>query len=292
MNKNSLVYKSARSIYRVLRTDLYFGVLHLPIGRAKHRKLLEKSARDNAHTYTCFCRSPPQLDVLVGPVIEALQQKGVRAPVINVFAGSNGSEAYTIASELFHRRPGLEFTIRASDLHRELVEKAESATYSIEEITQGVSVPAAFIARTFNQVGDRYVVKPHLKQRVSFEQADLLSEELPRQFPAADLVFAQNVFFHLPPTLARKAFANVLKVAKPHARLFLDGMELDMRVELTRRAGLTPVDCKVREIYSYSRRHIPENWWDYYFGNEPYSYFSAHRLPRYCTIFEAAGAAW
>ncbi|MBS1151544.1 MAG: CheR-type methyltransferase [Myxococcaceae bacterium] len=290
MNKQSLVYRSARAVYRFFRSELYFGVVHLPIGRAKHKAVLAKSVRNDSHTYTCFYRSPMQMEALVGPVVEGLQRKGVRALTIHVFAGSNGGEAYTIASELLHRRPELEFTIRASDLHPHMVEQAGRASYTLQEITQGVSVPEEFIARTFDRDGDRYVVRPHIKQRVSFEQADLLSEQLPQQFPPADLVFAQNVLFHLPPPLARQAFGNILRVLKPHARIFLDGMELDMRVELTQRAGLKPLDYKVRQIYGYSRRHIPENWWDYYYGNEPYSVFSTDRLARYCTIFECTGA--
>ena len=85
--------------------------------------------------------------------------------------------------------------------------------------------------------------------------------------------------------MARRAFAQVLAVLRPGGVLFIDGMELDMRVELTRRAGLRPLDYRVREIYQYSRRHTPENWWDIYYGNEPYSPLATERLRRYATIF-------
>lgn len=289
MNETSALYRSARSLYRFVRSDLYFGFLHRPIGKAKHRALLARSSRDNAHTYTCFFRSPLQLEALVGPVIDRFLARGGKDLVINLFAASNGAEPFTIASELSHRRPGLDFKIFASDLHPELIEFAREATYTMEEITQGKVVPAQFLARTFDLVaGDRYVVKPHLRERVSFHQADLASPGLPGRFPQADLVFAQNVLFHLPPVLARVAFENLQRVVRPGGHLFVEGMELDMRVELTRRARLEPFEHNVRGIYDEARRHVPENWWDYYYGSEPYSSLTPDRARRYCTIFEAA----
>jgi chemotaxis methyl-accepting protein methylase len=288
MNEQSALYQVARSIYRFLRSDLYFGLLHRPIGRAKHRALLENSPRDDAHTYTCFCRSPGQLDALAGPVIDRFLARGGKRLVINLFAASNGAEPYTIASELSYRRPQLDFTLVASELHPELVATAQQATYTMEEITQGQPVPPGFLSRTFDRWEDgRYVVKPQHRQRVSFQQADLLSPELPEKFAPADVVFAQNVLFHLRPALARQAFANLVRMVRPGGQLFLDGMELDMRVELTRQAGLEPLDYEVRRIYQDARRHVPENWWDFYYGSEPYSYLTADRTRRYCTIFEA-----
>ena len=141
--------------------------------------------------------------------------------------------------------------------------------------------------RTFDVVDGRYKVKPEIRQRVSFEQADLLSPELDKQFPPADIVFMQNVLFHMPPPMARQAFSAVLKLLKPGSVLFIEGMELDMRASLTQAAGLAPLGYKVKEIYNYSRRHIPARWWRYYFGNEPYFEFAKNKLARYSTIFIA-----
>jgi chemotaxis methyl-accepting protein methylase len=284
--KTSPLYRSARFVYRVARDDLFYGTLHLPIGRARQRALLQRTTRSDSHTYTCFHRSPAQLEALVGPVLSRLEERRAGRLQITVFAGSNGGEAYTIASTLLERRPVLDFSIRASDLHREMVEHATRATYSLREITQDQQVPEGFIARTFDRQGDQYVVKAPIRERVRFEQADLLSPLLPAKFPPAPLVFAQNVFFHLPPELAEKAFWNVLATVAPGGFLFLDGMELDMRVALTEKASLEPLDHRVKEIYDHSRLHTPRNWWDFYWGNEPFSYLAANRTRRYCTIFE------
>lgn len=273
------------SLYQWVRTELYYGVVLRPSLRARHRKLLQAAVRRDSHTYTAFHRSPAQLDALVHPVIDHVRRTNGGRLRILVFAGSNGAEAYTFASQLLHLRPDVEVSLAASDLHQAMVDKAISATYSLGEITQGLDVPKEFIARTFDRDGERYVVKPALRQMTSFEQADLLDPTLLQRFGVADIVAAQNVLFHLPPGLAREVFARVLTHVRPGGVLMLDGMELDMRVELTRAAGLVPMDYRLQEIYEYSRRHIPENWWDLYYGNEPYSRFARHRRHRYGTLF-------
>jgi chemotaxis protein methyltransferase CheR len=285
MSQSNLAMRSARSAFRFIRSRLFYNTLMLPLARAKHRELLRTTRRSDSHTYTAFYRSPRQLEALTGPVLEHLERNNVDNISLLILAGSNGAEAYTIASELLYRRPKLRFSIRASDLHAETVAKACSATYTLQEITQGLAVPTQFIERTFDKSGESYVVKPHIRERIVFERADLLDANLDKQFAPADIVVAQNVLFHMPPEMARRAFANVLKLLKPGSVLLIDGMELDMRVELVKPARLVPLDFNVREIYEYSRRHIPENWWDYYYGNEPYFAFARDRLYRYGTVF-------
>ena len=268
------------------RSKVLGSVALLPYGRMRHRRLLQVATRVDNHTYTSFLRSPVQLEALVGPALQHVDTGADSGPIqINIFACSNGAEAYTVASELAHRRPTLQWQIRASDLHAHTVQQARLATYSSEELAQGPGLPAAFVQQTFDAAGDAWVVKPALRQRVAFEQADLLDSTLVAHMPQADIVFLQNVLFHMPPPLARKAFANAIATMKPRSVLFLDGMELDMRVELTREAGLQPLRFKGREIYEYSRRHIAANWWDYYYGCEPYWALATDRDRRYGTIF-------
>lgn len=285
VKKSSRPCRLARSMYRFVKNDLLFGLALVPYGRARQRALRRRAERSDSHTYTSFYRSPLQLEALTGPVLSQLEARGVREPSILVFGGSNGAEAYTLASELLFRFPERTITIRASDLHAETVDHARRATYSLEEISKNLKVPEEFMARTFDRAADQYVVKPAVRARVSFEQADLLDPLLPTRYQPADIVFAQNVLFHLPPPLARQAFAAIARFLKPGSVLFLEGMELDMRVDLTQRAGLIPLDYKVREIYEHSRAHIPLRWWNYYFGNEPWFPFADQPRARYATIF-------
>ncbi|MEZ4414011.1 MAG: CheR family methyltransferase [Gemmatimonadales bacterium] len=269
-----------------LRSRVLGSVALLPYGRMRQRRLLQAVDRVNDHTYTSFLRSPLQIEALVGPALDYLGAGQTSGPIqINIFACSNGAEAYTVASELARARPTLQWQIRASDLHAHTVQQARLGRYSSEDVANGPAVPAAFVKRTFDAIGDSWVVKAELRERVTFEQADLLDDRLATRMPPAGIVFVQNVLFHLPPPLARRAFANAIATMKPRSVLFLDGMELDMRVELTRSAGLKPLPFRTRQIYEYSRRHIAANWWDYYYGCEPYWSLATDRDRRYGTIF-------
>jgi O-methyltransferase involved in polyketide biosynthesis len=93
------------------------------------------------------------------------------------------------------------------------------------------------------------------------------------------------VLFHLDPASARKAFANVTQFLKPKSALFVDGADLDLKVELTRAAGLDPLESSHREIYQQTRKHIGAQWWKYYYGAEPYSVFRRDRVRRYSTVY-------
>jgi SAM-dependent methyltransferase len=289
LTRTNLVVRAARRGRAVLRSKVYYGVVWGVLlrsrAKARHRACVAGAEHSDSHTYTSFYRSPPQLAVLTGPVIDHVTASGSTEVSILVLAGSNGAEAYTIASELIARRPDLAFSITASDLHEETVAKAVRATYTMQEITQGQDVPADFIERTFDRAGDVCTVKDHIRSRVTFVQADLLDPALDERFAQADIVVAQNVLFHMPPELARRAFENIVGFLRPDAVLLIEGMDLDMRVQLTRDAGLEPLRFKVKEIYGYSRRHIAANWWDYYYGSEPYFPLARERSRRYGTVF-------
>jgi chemotaxis protein methyltransferase CheR len=211
---------------------------------------------------------------VVGPVLQFLGGRKLGRPleILNL-ACSNGAEAYTFASFLSKRLPDLDFRITAADLHQEMVESARAASYS------------DFIEHTFDKVGDRYVVKPEVRRRVTFTQGNLLDSKLHEKLASADIVTAQNVLFHLKPNDARTAFDNIVKLLRPKSVLLIDGMDQPLRVELTLKHGLEPLEFKMKEIYQESRVHTPLDWWHYYWGSEPYSPFRRDRARRYGTVF-------
>jgi chemotaxis protein methyltransferase CheR len=272
--------------YWFLKSKVLYGPVTYPYGVLKHTWLLATCDRTQSHTYTCFLRTPSQLEAVAGPVLEFLGGRALGRPLeILVLACSNGAEAYTLASFLSKRLPDVDFRITAADLHQEMVESARAASYSEDEALQSQYVRPDFIAQTFDKVGERYVVKPEIRARVSFTQANLLDTELSKKLASADIVTAQNVLFHLKPNDARKAFDNIVKLLKPKSVLLVDGMDQPLRTELTLRHGLEPLDFKIKDIYQESRVHTPLDWWRYYWGSEPYSPFRRDRVRRYCTVF-------
>jgi chemotaxis methyl-accepting protein methylase len=203
---------------------------------------------------------------------------------IHVFASSTGAEPYTVASVLLRTHPGLDFQITASDLHAEMVDHATSALYAARDVRRR-SPPEQFIADTFERVGDSYRVRDEIRRRVRFTPANLLDPALAAQLEPADIVFAQNVFCHLDADQTRIGFATVCQLLKRRAALFADGMNLDLREELTAEHGLRPLAFKAREIHDGARTHIGVRWWNYYYGMEPYAGWHPNAARRFSTIF-------
>jgi len=285
--KRGLLYRAARSVYRA-QARFLFDVLLYPYGKLRHRALQASARRSQSHTYTSFYRVPAQLDAFTGPVMDFLLQgraAGGAPLTINLFAGSNGAEAYTLASMLRRARPGLGFHIHASDLHEEMVAKADSARYTRDEVLHSEGITPEFVAATFDADGRDFVVKPAVRSHVSFTQANLLDPGIDRRYGPADVVVVQNVLFHLNEQQARFAFGNVVRFLKERSALLVDGVDPSLRVELTRAAGLVPLAHRYKEIYDAGRRHVSRAWWRYYFGAEPRSTLARDPVRRYGTIF-------
>ncbi|WP_397543191.1 CheR family methyltransferase [Roseovarius salis] len=274
----------APGLMQTLKTRVLYDKLLLPYALLRHRRLLRRMPRRDDHTYTCFLRAPSQLALLSGPVMDFIEPEG-RLDIV-LLACSNGAESYTIASWLRMHRPELDFHIHASDLHQEMIARAQSGTYSRDEVLHSIYMSREFLDDTFHFTDGRYVVRPEIRQHVSFSQASLLDGALLRQkFGRSPLVVAQNVLFHLAPDDVAKAFDNLVGLMAPRAVLLIEGMQLDLRVKLTAQYGLTPFPHDLRRIYEESRVHTPPHWWRTYWGSEPYIAFRRHRARRYGTAF-------
>jgi chemotaxis protein methyltransferase CheR len=286
-HKRGPIHGALKGIKHFVKEELVHGIVLYSYGKYRQKSLLRTANRSQAHTYTCFYRSPPQLRALVEAVVPFLRTKRVahRPLTIHVFACSSGAEAYTFASVLHRAFPDLSFQLRASDLHQEMVDKGRAGRYSKAEVLHSEDITDGFIQSTFDQDGEDFIVKPELRALVSFCRANLLAPDLHTQFEPADIVLAQNVLFHLDPAMARQAFANLARLLKPRSALFVEGMDLDMKTELTREEGLMPLAFLHREIYQTSRKHMAAAWWRYYYGAEPYAIFRGDRVRRYSSIF-------
>ena len=297
--RRSLAGGIAHRVLDVLRNGLVRDTLLRPYGLWRQRALQRGSARSQHHAYTCFFRAPRQLDALTGPALERLLQ--VRGPrggmqderplrILN-FACSNGAEAYTLAAALRRRHPRLRFHIEASDHDPALVEIAREGVYGADDVWRHGHAEHALVDELFDEEGGRYRVKPQVRAHVSFSQADLLSPALADCWGVADIVLAQNVLFHFGPDDMRRAFANLVRLLGDHSLLLIEGMDPDLKRALTCEHGLEPLDLDTRRIYQQSRQHIPSDWWNYYYGAEPWSWLRRDRARRYGSIFQRAAVA-
>lgn len=281
------VHDAARRAYGWLRQRVLYDTLLFPYATWHHNRLLATSDRSQGHTYTGFHRTPAQLEAIRGPVLEHLgvARDSTRPLDILVFAGSNGAEAFTLASVLRATRPSLPLHIVSTDLHDEMVARGRQARYSRDEVLHHAHVTQQFLESTFIHDGSTFTVKPEIRQLVQFEQANMLDASSGRRFAPADIVVAQNVFCHLRPWDAEQAFHIIRSCLKPRGVLLLNGMDLGLRSRLTDQAGLRPLAFNARRIHDESRSHVSLAWWRYYYGIEPYCGWRRDALRRYSTIF-------
>lgn len=267
-------------------------------GRLRHRLALHADTRPADKTFTHFLRLPHQYDVLAGPVMDLLAPStGDSELKIVVIGCVNGAEPYSIASILRARRPGLRFTIRAFDVSEQMLARARRGEYAADEIFCNTRLPAGFADATFERQDEVYRVRPEVSGYVAVERADVLDPALARCTGPADVLYLQNLLFNLPRAVAARAFENAVTILRPRSALFLDGIDLDMRTDLTRRAGLVPLDAQIAEIHEDARAIRAAGWPWSYWGLEPLSTARRDWRRRYGTVFlkrfrgSSAGAA-
>jgi chemotaxis protein methyltransferase CheR len=242
--------------------------------------------RTNSH-FTGFLRLPTQYDALAGPVVDyLLRDDPSRALRISVVGCSNGAEAYSIASVLRTRRPGLKFTVHGFDIEPKVVEYARIGRYQPEqEIYNNRHLPKDFVESTFDVTDGVYSIKKDLLATATFGVLDVLDAAALARIAPSDIVFAQNFLFHLEPAMARQAMRNIVGLMGPKSVLFADGTDIGLRQRLAGELSLEPLDFKIREIHAEAGWARAEGWPYRYWGLEPISDSRPDWKHRYATIF-------
>ena len=258
------------------------------INPIRYKFALRFQRRQN-RIYTQFRRFPNQLRVLTEHVLPAMLERDptlAQRPLrIAVFACCSGEEVVSLSHSIRTAFPQLSLRIQAYDLVGEVVERAQTGCYSKEEVYAGPFVSDDFVQQVFEVENETYRVKPALREGVTFETGDITSEAFMGALEPFDLVFAQNVLFHLPRPVARRAFHNLAGLLRPGGALFINGMDSDMRIELTKAAKLTPVETLIEEIHNDARVDRGGAWAHQYWGREPFSRSGADWTRRHGTIF-------
>jgi len=143
-------------------------------------------------------------------------------------ACSTGQEAYSIAMLMLEHFPVLgswNLRIEGTDLSTEVVERAQIGTYHRIEINRGL--PARFVVRYFDHVGEHWVIKPEVRKLCNFRQANLCAPHLPfnRITDRFDIIFLRNVMLYFSQETRKTLLAGIHRVLAPDGILFLGSSE-------------------------------------------------------------------
>ena len=143
-------------------------------------------------------------------------------------ACSTGQEGYSLAMMMLEHFPLLaswQIRIEGTDISSEVVERAQEGRYHRIEINRGL--PARFVVRYFDHVGEDWTVKPEVRKMCNFRQANLCAPQLPfnRADDRFDVIFLRNVMLYFSQETRKTLLANIHRVLAPDGILFLGSSE-------------------------------------------------------------------
>lgn len=148
---------------------------------------------------TDFYRESAHFDYLRAQILPHLAESGGRTIRVWCAASSVGAEPYTLAMELedfCQVRPGLSYTLVATDICTEVLVKAVAGRYPVammEPIPEAMRRKYIMVSRDPN--GREFRIVPRLRAKVSFQHLNLMDERYP-QDQNFDVIFCRNTLIY------------------------------------------------------------------------------------------------
>jgi chemotaxis protein methyltransferase CheR len=200
--------------------------------RAKRNPDLERAiAEAMTINETSFFRDCRPFELLRTVHFPALIEARRGAHTLRVWSAacSTGQEAYSVAMLLLEHFPllatGWNIAIEGTDLSAEVVERAKAGLYHRIEINRGL--PARFVVRYFDHMGEDWIAKPAVRKLCHFRQANLCGPSLPfqRSNDRFDVIFLRNVMLYFSQETRRTLLAAIHHLLAPDGILFLGSSE-------------------------------------------------------------------
>jgi two-component system CheB/CheR fusion protein len=191
---------------------------------------------------TSFFRDEAAWEYLAAEIIPKLVAGKSRQEPIRVWSAgcASGEEAYSLAlllaealgPEAFARR----VKIYATDVDEEALAQARLASYAAKDLAP---VQEEWRAKYFDQVGERYVFKPHLRRSVIFGRHDLVQDA---PMSRLDLLVCRNTLMYFNAETQARILDRFQFALTDGAYLFLGKAEM----MATRGEAFRPVELKFR----------------------------------------------
>lgn len=221
--KQTLVAGRLQRRLRALKLDSfrdYIEYVESDLQGAEARELVNAITTNK----TSFFREPHHFDFMmrqmVPEIVARAQAGGPRKIRIWSAACSSGQEVWSIAIALQQSlgiRADWDVRILASDLDTAVLQRAEQAVYSSEEIAE---VPAAYREAAFERIAvDRYRIVDSLRRLVTFRQINLVTRPWPIR-ARFDAVVCRNVAIYFDRPTQQSLFEGLASTLLPNGYLF------------------------------------------------------------------------
>ena len=184
-------------------------------------------------TETSFFRDLHPFVALRDDVLpELIQKRSQTTKTLSIWSAgcSSGQEPHSIAMILRDRFANLgawNLQLNASDLSNQMVERSRRGTYSQLEVNRGL--PAPYLVRFFDQIGDQWVLRDDLRTMFRFFQQNLHEEWT--SMPALDVILLRNVLIYFDVATRRKVLRQVRRLLRPDGYLLLGSAETTLNLD-------------------------------------------------------------
>jgi chemotaxis protein methyltransferase CheR len=209
----------------------YYRHLRFAPDRAEEQQRMVSHLTNNE---TYFFREQPQLDVLSGPVLRAIRDRGARTGErrLHVLSAgcATGEEPLTIGMILFDSGQffwGWDVRVTGLDVDGAALEKARRGVYH-QNALRAVRTP--LLERHFVRDGAGVRVKESARRAVSFRAGNLLDPASYEGLVPLDVVFCRNVLIYFSDAAVQRAVTLFHEVLAPGGYLFLGHAESLSRV--------------------------------------------------------------
>jgi chemotaxis protein methyltransferase CheR len=175
---------------------------------------------------TTFFRDVRPFDSLRRAVLPEILARRSSDRTLNLWcaATSAGQEPYSVAMMLredFPQTAGWNVRFIASDLSRDLLDRAREGRYSQLEVNRGL--PAALLVKYFRKCGSEWQIHPGIRSMVEFQEINL-AKPWPT-LPRMDIILMRNVLIYFDVETKKMILQLARRLLKPDGYLFLGGSE-------------------------------------------------------------------
>lgn len=166
-----------------------------------------------------FYRNPEQWAYMDREVIpQLLKDFGLKLKIWSA-ACSTGDEPYSLVLALSRHLPLNQITIYATDIDRQVLEKAQAGLYNEKSIA---SVPEDLKKKYFTRVGLSYRISDEIKARVKFHKHNLLKDAYPTDY---HFIICRNVLIYFTEEAKDEIFAKFYQSLAHKGVLFIGSTE-------------------------------------------------------------------
>lgn len=166
-----------------------------------------------------FYRNPEQWEYLDKVIIPNLIKRFGKNLKIWSAACSTGDEPYSLVMALSKHIPLANIKITATDIDKQIIQKAMVGLYSDKSIE---SVPSEFKAKYFDKVGNSFKIKDEIKNCVTFSQHNLLKDNYGSEY---NLIVCRNVLIYFTEEAKHDIFVKFNRSLAKDGYLFIGSTE-------------------------------------------------------------------